>query len=295
MKHLILFILFSVIVSCAGPAQEVVPFIAAPGTNGTIIAYNGKQFIFHAPNFTIITNIRIVDPMIYTPIEGGKPVFAAIVDYKAMTFDFSGSSIQWTKVAEGVRLFMDVRYLYVQSGNKVQFLKDYAADGYFTMPDKIVTGQYWAGKFLAGFEGNLLTVYEFADTPDSVKSFSAKLPEAVIFAVHPNAPYLYFIDKNDRIFSYHLYSKESKFIDAPPFKVMRIEILAADNSLMVYGADKVFIYRNCDKQNIRGMQIDPLDIAVNPMLDEYYYLYPDRIEVWSIPEQIKVKTIEIGK
>ncbi|OHD57919.1 MAG: hypothetical protein A2014_02865 [Spirochaetes bacterium GWF1_49_6] len=272
-----LFVVMSVIfltVSCSGDGGKSAPFIETPGTNGTVFAYDGKSLYISYMGTNFITNTGLNDPIVYA-----SNILLGVQGGKLWKIEISAAGLKWSQFGEGTSLFTDSGFVYSRDGNRLRYYLDFVPQNSFEIPGGMNDVRIWGSKFLIGTKDGKLTIYESDAIGVSPFRVSAELPEAMMWIVHPSSPYIFYTDRNDRLFVYNIFSKAVDFIDAPPFPIMRMEILVADNSLMVYGAERVFVYAECANRNITGIPASPLDIASEKGGKFYYFLYPGKVEI----------------
>ncbi|NPV00261.1 MAG: hypothetical protein HPY53_02655 [Brevinematales bacterium] len=272
----VLFIFMSVIfltVSCSGGGKSA-PFIETPGTNGTVIAYDGKTLYAGYMGTNFFTNAGLNDPIVYA-----SNILIGVQGGKLWKIELTAAGLKWTQFGEGTSLCTDSGIVYSSDGDRLRYYKDFIPQNSLKIPGGMNDVRIWGSRFLIGTKDGQLTIYETDAIGVSPLRVSAVLPEAVMWIIHPASPYIFYTDRNDRIFVYNIFSKANEFIDAPPFPVLRMEILAGDNSLLVYGAERVFIYAECANRNIVGIPASPLDIASEKGGKFYYFLYPGKVEI----------------
>jgi outer membrane protein assembly factor BamB len=263
-------------VSCSGETGKSSPFIETPGTNGTILAYDGNTLLIRYHDTNYLTNIGLKDPMLYS-----SNILIGVYNGKLWRIELAVSGPVWSQFGDGTSLFTDSGLVYTIDGSRLRYYKGFIPQNSFELPGGLSDVQMWGGKFLIGKKDGRLTVFESAGETGMLFRQTAEIPEAVMWIVHPSSPYVFYSDRNDRLFVYNLFSKTSEFIDAPPFEITRMEILRDESSLMVYSAGRVFIYAECANRNITGLSISPLDISADGSGKFYYFLYPGKIEIWT--------------
>lgn len=263
-------------ISCSGETGKAAPFIETPSTNGTIIAYDGNTLFVRYMGSNFITNIGLKDPLVYS-----SNILLGVYGGKLWRIGITVTGLKWSGFGDGTSIFTDSGLVYSIDGNRLRYYKDLVPQNSFELPGGVSDIRIWGAKFLTGKKDGMLTIFESADETGMLFRQTAEIPEAVMWILHPSSPYIFYSDRNDRLFVYNLFSKTSEFIDAPPFAITRMEILRDESSLMVYSAGRVFIYAECANRNITGLSVSALDISSDGSGKFYYFLYPGKVEIWT--------------